>query len=139
MRRQAASLVRFAVVGVCSNAALYLAYIGLSLAGMGPKTAMTVTFVLGILVTFALNRNWSFQSTRPAGGALVRYAATYAFGYGVNLLALVLLVDLAGFPHQLVQALMVVLVALMMFVLQRRWVFGDHAASALADSTRPTR
>lgn len=139
MRRQAASFVRFAIVGVCSNGALYLAYIGLSLAGMGHKTAMTVTFVLGILVTFALNRSWSFQSTRPAGGAFVRYAATYIFGYAVNLLALLLLVDLAGFPHQLVQALMVVLVATMMFIMQRRWVFGDPSDSALAESTRPTR
>jgi putative flippase GtrA len=139
MRRQAASFVRFAIVGVCSNAALYLAYIGLSLAGMGHKTAMTVTFVLGILVTFALNRSWSFQSSRPAAGAFVRYAATYLFGYAVNMLALVLLVDVAGFPHQLVQALMVVLVAVLMFVLQRRWVFDDASASALADSTRSTR
>jgi len=139
MRTEAASFVRFAIVGVCSNGALYLAYIGLSLAGIGHKTAMTTTFVLGILVTFALNRSWSFQSTRPAGGTFARYAATYVFGYAVNLLALVLLVDLAGFQHQLVQGVMVVVVATMMFVLQRRWVFGDASASVLDNSTRPTR
>lgn len=139
MRGQAASFVRYAVVGVCSNLGLYLAYIGLSHAGIGHKTAMTVAFVLGILVTFVFNRNWSFQSSQPAKGAFVRYAATYVLGYLVNLAALVLLVDFAGYPHELVQALMVVLVATMIFVLQRRWVFADGSASALADSRRPRR
>jgi len=139
MRRPAASFVRFAIVGVCSNGALYLAYLALCLAGLGPKTAMTVSFLLGTTVTFAFNRNWSFQSDRAVPGAFVRYAATYALGYVFNFVALVLLVDLAGYPHQLVQGAMVVLVAILMFIVQRRWVFGGGPGAALAEATPPDR
>jgi len=135
MRRPAASFVRFAIVGICSNGALYLAYLALCLAGLGPKTAMTVSFLLGTTVTFAFNRNWSFQSDRPVPGAFFRYAATYALGYVVNLVALVFLVDRAGLRHELVQGAMVVLVAILMFVVQRRWVFGGGSGTVPADGS----
>lgn len=128
MRGLTGSFVRFAIVGTGSNAALYVAYLGMTALGVGPKTAMTIAFALGVVVTFALNRAWSFRSRREPGGAFARYVLTYVAGYALNFAALVLLVDVAGYRHELVQGLMVVVVAVVMFLLQRHWVFAEPTA-----------
>lgn len=130
MRGFSGSFVRFAIVGLLANAALYAAYLGMTTLGIGPKTAMTIAFVLGVLLTFVLNRAWSFRSRREAGGAFARYVLTYVAGYALNFAALVMLVDVAGYRHELVQALMVVVVAIVMFLMQRYWVFAEPAALA---------
>ena len=51
------------------------------------------------------------------------YLAVYIAGYLVNLSALVLFVDVIGFAHEVVQAVMVFVVAALTFLLQKYWVF----------------
>ena len=114
---------RYGIVGVSANAAAYLAYLGLTALGIEPKAAMTLVFAATVLSTFLVNRTWSFRSTARHGKALVRYFAVYWLGYVVNWLGLGLLVDAMGYPHQLVQLMMIVLVAALMFVALHLWVF----------------
>lgn len=114
---------RFAVVGLASNAVLYLAYLGLTAVGIGPKAAMTLLYAAGVLQTFVLNRRWTFQHRGDRRAALFRYGVVYAAGYLINLAALELLVSRMGMPHQLVQAAMILVVAAFAFVMQRCWVF----------------
>ena len=135
MRRPMGSLVRFAAVGVISNVALYLAYIGVTLIGVGPKLAMTLCFVAGVLFSFVLNRNWSFKSAGPTSGEFLRYAITYVVGYLLNLAGLLALVDWWGFPHEIVQACLIAVVAVLMFVAQRTWVFRARADALHSPST----
>lgn len=130
MRGLSASFVRFAMVGVAANAALYAAYLAMTAQGVGPKAAMTLAFALGVALTFVLNRSWSFRSRRAPGGALARYVLAYAAGYALNFAALVALVDVAGYRHDLVQAAMIVVVAIAMFLAQRYWVFAERVALA---------
>ena len=123
MRRPLASLVRFAAVGVLSNLALYAAYVALTRVNVGPKPAMTLCFAAGVLFSFVLNRTWAFRSTAPIGPSLLRYAATYLAGYLLNLVGLIAFVDWWGCRHEIVQAYMVVVVAVLTFAAQRAWVF----------------
>ena len=139
MRRPISSFMRFAVVGVASNGLLYLAYIGLTLAGLGHKSAMTLCFAAGVVLSFALNRNWSFKSTGPVRRAFVRYAVAYAGGYLLNLLGLIAFVDWWGFRHEIVQALLIAVVAVLMFIAQTSWIFRDRAGSSLPRSEHPAR
>ena len=124
--------IRYAVVGLGSNIASYLLYLLATWLGLGPKTAMTWLYLLGVLQTFVFNKKWSFRFGGAAAPALVRYAAAYAIGYVVNLLALMLLVDQVGLPHQLVQGVMILVVAVMLFLAQRYWVFPQVARSDMA-------
>jgi putative flippase GtrA len=55
---------------------------------------------------------------------LRRYIAAYAIGYIINYLALWSLVDIGGFPHQYVQGVMIFLLAGMLFIMQKYWVFA---------------
>lgn len=124
--------IRYVVVGLASNAAIYVAYLLLTLLGMGPKLAMSLLYGVGVLQTFVFNKKWSFRFDGAATPALLRYVVAYAVGYVVNLLALMLLVDQAGMQHQLIQALMIFVVAIMLFVAQRYWVFRQTTRSDLA-------
>ena len=119
--------IRYAAVGLASNALVYLLYLLTTWLGVGPKTAMTSLYMLGVLQTFVMNKRWSFRFGGSTAPALARYATAYALGYVVNLLALVLLVDRAGLPHQLVQGVMILVVAVMLFIAQRYWVFAQRA------------
>ena len=47
-------LVSFGMIGIVSNAALYVIYLVMTRLGVGPKTAMTAVFALGVLSTVCL-------------------------------------------------------------------------------------
>ena len=91
--------------------------------GMEVKLAMTLLYALGVTQTFFFNKNWSFRHGGTHGPAFVRYCASYGLGYVVNLAALFVLVDRLGYPHQIVQGAMVLSIAVMLFLLQKFWVF----------------
>jgi len=100
-----------------------LAYPALTLTGMGHKTAMTLLYVVGVLLTFLFNRKWSFRHADAASPAMLRYFAVYGFGYVLNLFVLLVLVDHLRLPHEIVQGVMIFALAVMLFLLQRYWVF----------------
>jgi putative flippase GtrA len=115
--------LRYAVVGLASNLVLYFAYLALTVSGMGHKTAMSLLYAVGVLQTFYFNRAWSFEHDGPASATFLRYMTTYALGYVFNLAVLMLLVDQWGWPHQWVQGVMIFVLAGMLFLMQRYWVF----------------
>jgi putative flippase GtrA len=121
IRRQ---IARWLVVGLITNAVLYLAYLILTLRLLQPKSAMTVVYVVGVIIGFVGHRSWSFEHSGRADAALLRYAGAYVIGYLVNLAGLELGVSFLGLPHQLVQAAMILIVAVMMFVMQKYFVFS---------------
>jgi len=122
-------ILRFGIVGLVSNAVLYGLYILATSMGIQHTVAMTAVFALGVLQTFVFNRRWSFAYRGPHGGAMLRYLISYAAAYAVNLTAMLLLVDVEGFSHRVVQAVMVVVVALFLFLAQRLWVFRSPPIS----------
>ncbi len=121
-----AQFTRYVIVGLVSNAILYLGYLGLTAFGMGHKLAMTVLYVLGVCQTFLFNRSWSFQDSGRIQGAFVKYATVYGTGYAINWSLLWLFVDKLGLPHQVIQGILIFVVAGFIFFSLRYWVF-THA------------
>lgn len=114
---------RYVTVGVISNAMLYAAYLALTALGVPPKVAMTVTYAAGIVLSFHMNRRWTFDITLPYGRSLGRYVMLYLSGYVLNYVGLALFSDVLGLPHQLVQITIMALLAAYFFVMFRLWVF----------------
>ena len=54
---------------------------------------------------------------------MVRFLIAYGFCYVINVALLALFADYLGFSHLIVQALAVVILACLLFILQRYWVF----------------
>lgn len=109
-----------------SNFLLYVLYLVLTGIGFGIKQAMSLLYLIGMLQGFAFNKRWSFRYRGQSAPALSRYVAAYGLGYLVNLTGLMLFVDFLGLPHQLIQGLLIVIVAVLMFLLQKFWVFTTH-------------
>lgn len=116
-------ILRYAAVGLAANLSLYAIYLVLTATIFEPKTAMTVTYACGVLMTYWFNRRWTFAQQGFGGYSLLRYVAAYASGYTINVLALLIFVDHYGIRHEIVQACMTVLLAIMLFLLQKYWVF----------------
>jgi putative flippase GtrA len=117
------ALVRFGAVGLLSNVLLYVGYLAITALGMGHKSAVSVLYCVGVLQSFALNKRWTFRHEGAVRNTLARYWMVYLAAYPLNLLLLAVLVDVAGFPHQMVQAVLVALIAALTFVVQKFWVF----------------
>ena len=129
MKQALTQFLRYAIVGLASNAIGYVLYIALTRLGLGPKLAMSLLYGVGILQTFLFNKRWTFGHRGAHRSVFARYCFVYGLGYVVNLLALVLFVDQAGLQHQWVQGVMIVVVALLLFTAQRYWVFPDELRS----------
>lgn len=125
-RRQ---LSKYVLVGMMANVSLYVVYLLLTSLNLDPKLAMTIAYAIGVTGTFHLNRGWTFSDTSHQGFALVRYLLTYATGYLINYVALLILVDRLAYPHEYIQAGMGILLAVFLFLMQKYWVFkgGDGA------------
>lgn len=124
MKNTIQQFVRYATVGLVSNAIGYLAYLALTAIVMAPTSAMTLIYGVGVAQSFWFNKRWSFRHDGTHGPAFVRYCAAYGLGYVVNLAALVVLVGHRRYPHQLVQGTTMILLAMMLFALQKFWVFA---------------
>jgi putative flippase GtrA len=131
-------IVRYAIIGLLLNAALYGAYLWLTHELMGSREAMTLTYGSGVLVGFVLNRKITFRHDGGNAGALLRYFASYLIGYAINFAALWLLVGHLGIRHQIVQGGMTVTLPIMLFTLQRYWVFPARSSQGLTLSVSST-
>ena len=117
---------RFAVVGFASNLVLYFVYLGLTRIGLEHKLAMSILYVVGILQTFVFNKKWTFTHHRRQMLTFMSYFSIYAFGYLLNLAVLIVMVDHLGYSHERVQGVTVLVLALLLFVLQKAWGFRSQ-------------
>ena len=119
---------RYVLAGAISNLVLYIAYLGLTALGVPPKFAMSFLFLVGVGQSFLVNKQWTFGYSGSATKVLPRYAVAYGGSYLLNFALLALLVDYVGWPHQFVQAGAMGLNALLLFLLQRHWVFPQTSS-----------
>ncbi len=116
-------IVRYAIAGVISNGVGYLLYlIATMVFGLGHKTAMTGLYAVGMVVSFYINRKWTFRGTGTIRRSAVRFFITMVMGYAINFLLLFVFVDLFGFAHQLIQAFAIALMAVYFFLLNKWYV-----------------
>jgi putative flippase GtrA len=127
-------LVKYALVGLASNAAGYLVYLLITHAGMPPKTAMSFLYAVGATAGYFGNRTLTFAYKGGMFGSGIRYLITHLVGYLMNLAILVTFVDFFGYPHQLVQATAVLVVAAYLFIAFKLFVFRTRKAGSVGDT-----
>ena len=126
---------KYAVVGFASNFILYCFYLLLTTISLAPHTAMTIAYAAGLTITYLVNRSWTFAYSGPGRATLLRYVLVYGLGYVVNFALLSVMVDRLGYPHQVVQAFLILLLAISLFLVQKNWVF-DNAKIAAVPAAR---
>lgn len=118
--------LRFGLVGVFSNIATYVAYLFLVAYGFDHKISMSIMFLIGIVLTFSLNMRWSFSRQEFVRKSFVRYVLAYCAAYFINLATLLLFVDYFALSPKITQAVAIVLIAIMLFIVQKLWVFSSE-------------
>lgn len=117
--------VKYGIVGLLSNGILFCLYLMFTWLGMEHKIAMTLLYTLGIMQTFIFNKKWTFEHQGLMKSTLPRYVAAYMVGYIFQLVSLIIFVDIYKFPHQLIMGALIIVTAVLIFLLQKYWVFEN--------------
>ncbi len=116
-------MLRYVAVGVASNAAAYLCYVALTSFGLWPECAMTIVYLTCALLGFVANRRLTFSHKGNVTNSGMRYVMAQAVGYGLNAFLLFVFANRFGYPHMWVQAAAIVVVAPLLFLAMKFFVF----------------
>lgn len=123
-------LLRFGIVGVLNTALAYSIICLALIWGMGDFAANAMGFAAGLLVSFSLNRHWTFVGR---GGTLKRdagaFAAAWLAAYAINLAVLLLARDCGWVDSPIAQLFANMAFTGSFYLLSSRLVFGDRSAT----------
>lgn len=123
-------LFHFGIVGITTNLLVYIVYFLMTnYWGTSPKITMSFLYCFGVVASFMGNSKLTFAHKGNLIGSGVRFLLAHFFGYLINLMMLLVMVDTLGYSHFKVQAMAIVIVAALLFVMCKLFVFPN--------STRP--
>lgn len=118
----ASQVVSFGIIGVINNVALYGVYLLLTFLGVNVLLAMTLVFCGGVLLSWLLNGRFTFKRRLTSINAK-RMGVAYVVAYVANALLLGVSHYVFSLPHEAIQGVIMVLLAVGLFFAQRHWVF----------------
>ena len=118
----ASQVVSFGIIGVINNVALYGVYLFLTFLGLNVLLAMTLVFCGGVLLSWLLNGRFTFKRRLTSINAK-RMGVAYVVAYVANALLLGVSHYVFSLPHEVIQGVIMVLLAVGLFFAQRHWVF----------------
>jgi putative flippase GtrA len=120
-------LLRYASVGVAAAVAHYGTLIGLVQSHLTGDVIGTLWgFIAGGIVSYWLNRRFTFVSDRAHGAAMPRFIATAFGGFILTGVLMWILSDQLGLYYMLAQPVITVIVMFWTFVGNRFWTFAEH-------------
>jgi putative flippase GtrA len=119
-------LVRFALVGVLNTVVGYsVIFACMYLLGMKPVSSNMVGYAFGLVVSYTLNRSFTFRSAAAKKREIMRFLTIFMIAYLTNIGVLVLLTDHAGVHKGWAQLLAGAVYTVLFFVLSKYYVFVD--------------
>lgn len=116
--------LRFGVTGVPTVAVHYGVLIALvELSVLAATPAALVAFVCGGVVSYLLNRTWTFGSDRAHAEAAPRFAAVAGVGFVLTAILMAFMVDGMDVPYLAAQVLTTGIVLIWTFAANRDWTF----------------
>ena len=122
-----AQLVRYALTGGLATIVNIGVYWVAAARGMNPNLAWTLGFVAAVLVGYVVHSRWSFRGHGRRGNLARtggRFLAVSMVSFGLNQLWVWLLVSYWQLPLWAPYPLVLGVTPLVVFALNRRWVFG---------------
>lgn len=122
-------LIRYAVVGIATNVYGFLFYVLFTTLGVSPVVYISISYPVHIGLAFCFNKKWSFRHKGSISTSAVRYLISYIGCYVLNVATLKYFYGYWGFNHILVQAAAVVIIAPLLFLIHKFWVFREDDVS----------
>lgn len=118
--------VRYGLVGLLGTGLHFGTVIALvEWARLDPVPASALGFLLALVVSYILNRAWTFRSRRRGRRQFLAYAAVSLLGLGLNSAIMFLTVHVLRWNYLYGQALVVAVVPVVNYLLNLRWTFRD--------------
>lgn len=115
----------FVVVGVIAAVGHYGTLIGLvKRGGWGPVPATLAGYVIGGVISYALNRRLTWRSDRPHAEATWRFALVAVVGFGLTGAFMYLFTGPLGLPYLPAQLVTTGLVLSWSFLANKLWTFA---------------
>lgn len=124
-RSTVTQFVRFAIIGVTSNAIGYGLYLVVTAFGVLPAHAVTAIYITSATLAYYGNKSLTFTSNTSVWSTRARYIIAQLIGYAINIALLAVLHDYYGYSHQLVQFIAIGVVAVYLFITLKVFVFQD--------------
>lgn len=121
--------VRYAVVGAATNVFGFLLYVLFTTLGASPVLTISIFYPIYIGLAFYLNKKWSFNHEGRISTSAIRYLMAYLGCYALNVSVLKFFSGYLGYSHLIVQAITIFVMALLLFLAQKHWVFKSRGSS----------
>ena len=116
--------ILYAKNGVIVNIIGYFFYIIMTAVGFDPITTISVTYPFGIMLSFFFHNRYTFNKIHKNKLlSILKYFFVYLVGYLINFILLVIFHKKLLFPHETVQIFSIVVISLVLFTLNRKFVF----------------
>ena len=126
--RQSRQLLAYVLAGGITAVAHYGVLVGLvELAQIDPVPATLAGFVVGAVVSYALNRWMTFEATRSHAQATWRFGLIAVGGFGLTWLLMHLFVTRLGLPYLPMQFVTTGFVMVFSFLGHKFFSFADRA------------
>jgi putative flippase GtrA len=124
-------IILYGIVGLILNFALYCIYLLLCYF-IDPKLSMTLVYGVGVIIGYFSHKKITFDHEGDYVKTLYRFGIAHVTGYLINLITLYFFVNLAGYRHEAVQAISILVIAIYLFFVFKFWVFSGirrHASN----------
>ncbi|GAA4337537.1 hypothetical protein GCM10023165_15620 [Variovorax defluvii] len=129
-------LIRYAFVGVLNTGLGYaVIFLCMGVLDWSPVASNIAGYAVGFVVSFTLNRSFTFRSKGPARRELRRFLLIFALAYLANLAVLVLCVHAMGLDGGWAQVIAGFGYFGLSFALSKYYVFAEGAGHRDAGST----
>lgn len=118
--------IRYLLVGVVNTlVGLGIIYFCMWALGLGNVVSNAIGYSVGVLVSFTLNRRWTFRHEGPRASAFVRFVTVLGVAYGVNLATVLFAIEVLHIDRYLAQAIGVVPYTITGFLGSRLYAFAS--------------
>jgi putative flippase GtrA len=118
-------LVRFLIVGLANTLIGLLFIYAAKLTGADDVVANAIGYCVGIVISFVLNKQWTFRFRTQLWQAFARFLLVTAFAYAANLFVVLLAIRQFHLNPFVGQALGIPIYTLVSYVGSRYYVFAS--------------
>lgn len=124
---------RFILVGSANTLlGLTIIFAAKGFAGLDDFESNLLGYCFGLLISFFLNRRWTFRHNGRIFPTAIRFTIAFLFSYIANLMTVYGLRDGAGLNSYLAQALSVIPYTVIFYLSSRYYVFSEKQDAELA-------
>lgn len=117
-------VIRYGIVGVIGTM-LHIAVLVLLVEKyrLSPLWASSLGFLVVLIVSFILNRYWTFRSYGTVSVEFAKYCVTCVFGFILNFSIMFFFVDVLSWNYVIGQTMVILVIPISNFLLSRYWCF----------------